>query len=105
MTNHVQQTLPSSWQGRRQYRLQLLIQSGICAPGTHYCSVEQAYKVYPILLHMTCAGIRTLDLLTLCPIPYPLGHMLPPRRKAQSPELNIYRMAGQLTAHFTQPLQ
>ena len=60
--------------------LQLLIQPWLCALGTHYGWVDRGsveYEVCPTLLHMANTGNRTLDLLILSPMPYPLGHMLP----------------------------
>ena len=33
-------------------------------------------EICPTLLHMTSSGNRTLDLLILSPVPYPLGHIL-----------------------------
>ena len=60
--------------------LQLLIQSWICAPGTHYSWVDRdsvEYKVCPTLLHMASIGNQTPYLLILNPMPYPLGHILP----------------------------
>ena len=80
MTTHVQQTLPFPCQSGRQCSLQLLIQTWIYAPGTHYGWVDRGiakYEVCPILLHMTNTENRTPDLLILSPTPYPLGHMLP----------------------------
>ena len=65
MTAHVQQTLRFPWQGRRQCKLQLLIQPWICAPGTHYGWVDQGsveHEVCPTLLHMASTGNRTPDL-------------------------------------------
>ena len=59
--------------------LQLSIQPWICAPGTHYRSVDRGsveYEVCPTILHMASTGIRTRDLLILSPTPNPLGHML-----------------------------
>ena len=55
--------------------LQLLIQSWICTPGTHYNWVDKGsvgYKAYPTLLHMTNTGNQILS-----PMPYPPGHRLP----------------------------
>ena len=72
MNTHVQQTLVSPWQDGDQCSLQLLIQTCICVPGTHYGwgdrgSVEN--EVYPKLLHMI-AGNRTPDFMILSPMPY-----------------------------------
>ena len=80
MKTHVQQTLLFPWQGGCKCSLQLLIQTWICVPGTHYGWVDQGsveYEAYPSPLHMANTGNRTPDLLMLSPMPYPRGHMLP----------------------------
>ena len=80
MKMHVQQSLPYPWQGGHQCSLKLLIQPWLCAPGTHFGWVDRGsveYEVCPTLLHMASTGNRTLGLLILSPMPYPLGHMLP----------------------------
>ena len=95
MTTHVQQTLPFPWRGGYQCSLQLLIQSWICAPGTHYGWVDRGsveYEVCPTPLHMASNGNRTPDLLILSPTPYPLGHMLPHGMSIQYPEKDASRV-------------
>ena len=71
-----------SWQWVHS-SLQLLIQSSICAPSTHYGWVDRGsvqYEVCPTLLHMVSTGNQTPDLLISSPMAYPLGHMLPNQR-------------------------
>ena len=60
------------WQSEHS-NLQLLIQHGICAPGTRYSWVHRGgveYKVYPTRLHVASTGNRTPGLLILSPTPY-----------------------------------
>ena len=76
VTTHVLQTLGPLAVAHSS--LQLLIQTWICAPGTHCGLVDwgiMEYEVCPTPLHMASTGNRTSDLMIWSPTPNPIGHI------------------------------